>query len=142
MKVGYRCGMKWEELEGSGNLRRHCGSCGHDVFNLDGLTVQQAKKVIWEHQGTRLCVRFTKDGYIQHGGNPFEQLSSQRSGINKLVAGAIAVQVAFAALADDPGQYFFDPFATLAQNIVETTTQVETKFEDEYQGGEVMGVMF
>ena len=127
MILDFECDLRWRDLHGTSNVRRHCERCDHAVYNLSGMTDAQAKQVIEEHEGKKLCVRIvTREGRIVHARNAEQQLRVQRRGSRKLVAAALLVQSAFVAFADEPAESWYDPFRAIAEIL--TPEPVEDKF--------------
>jgi hypothetical protein len=64
IRVASPCKMEWNAMTGDERVR-HCGSCNKDVFNLSGMTRDEAEALIVEKHG-KLCVRYfqRKDGTI------------------------------------------------------------------------------
>ena len=64
IKVASPCSADWDGMIGN-NRQRHCGDCSLDVYNLSGMTKQEAENLIMNSEG-RLCARFFKraDGTI------------------------------------------------------------------------------
>lgn len=58
------CPAKWEDMTGD-DRSRHCAQCDKSVFNLSGMTREEAETLIVAKQG-KLCVRYfqRKDGTI------------------------------------------------------------------------------
>ena len=127
MEVDFECGLQWSDLSGTSNTRRHCEQCDHAVYNLSGMTEDEAKQVLESHRGQKLCIRFvTRNGRVVHARNAVEQLRLQRRGSRKLVAAALMAQAAFVAFADDPAESWYDPFHAIAEML--TPEPVEEKF--------------
>jgi hypothetical protein len=64
IRVATPCSAAWADMKGS-DVVRHCGSCDKDVFNLSGMTREEAELLILAKNGN-LCVRYyqRKDGTI------------------------------------------------------------------------------
>lgn len=56
IKVASPCLADWDAMVGN-NRQRHCGDCKLDVYNLSGMTKQEAENLIMSLEG-RLCARF------------------------------------------------------------------------------------
>ena len=67
IRVASPCTVSWESMSG-GERARHCGKCDLDVFNLSGMTREEAQSLIAGKVG-RLCVRF----YRRHDGTVMTQ---------------------------------------------------------------------
>jgi hypothetical protein len=76
---------------------RHCGVCDKNVFNLSGMTREDAEAVIVAANG-KLCVRYYRraDGTILSGDCPVGQRRVRRRKL--IVAGATVLVVATGAL--------------------------------------------
>lgn len=64
IKVASPCAADWEAMVGN-NRQRHCGDCQLDVYNLSGMTKNEAENLIINAEG-RLCARFYRraDGTV------------------------------------------------------------------------------
>jgi hypothetical protein len=64
IRIASPCSADWNEMYGD-NRKRFCGDCKLNVFNLSGMTRDEAEALIMNAEG-RLCVRFYKraDGTI------------------------------------------------------------------------------
>lgn len=62
--IAWPCHVAWEQMAGSSSVR-HCRQCNLNVYNLSGMTRDEATKLIADHEG-RLCVRFYRraDGAV------------------------------------------------------------------------------
>lgn len=64
IRIASPCQADWNEMYGD-NRRRFCGDCKLNVYNLSGMTRDEAESLIIKAEG-RLCVRFYRraDGTI------------------------------------------------------------------------------
>ncbi len=64
LRVASPCGADWAAMTGDERVR-HCGSCDKKVYDLSGLTRDEAESLIIEKEG-KLCVRYFQraDGTI------------------------------------------------------------------------------
>lgn len=64
IKVASPCSQDWNAMIGD-ERKRFCGSCQLNVYNLSGMTKDEAEQLILNSEG-RLCVRFFKrtDGTV------------------------------------------------------------------------------
>jgi hypothetical protein len=64
IQIASPCSADWNEMYGD-NRKRFCGDCKLNVFNLSGMTTDEAEALIMNAEG-RLCVRFYKrsDGSV------------------------------------------------------------------------------
>lgn len=64
MQIASPCTASWDEMAGDDQVR-YCGECRMNVYNLSGMSRQEAEELVKSHEG-RLCVRFyrRKDGTI------------------------------------------------------------------------------
>lgn len=64
IKIASPCSADWNEMIGN-DQKRFCGSCQKNVYNLSGMTKDDAENLLLNAEG-RLCVRFYKraDGTI------------------------------------------------------------------------------
>jgi len=64
VRVAAPCSQSWEAMEGD-DRSRHCGACRLNVYNLSGMTQEDAAELLRSREG-RLCVRYyqRRDGTI------------------------------------------------------------------------------
>ena len=64
IKIASPCSQDWNEMIGT-ERRRFCGECNLNVYNLSGMSRQEAENLLLNSEG-RLCVRFYKraDGTV------------------------------------------------------------------------------
>lgn len=64
IKIASPCSANWDEMIGD-ERKRFCGDCKLNVYNLSGMTKQEAENLIIGSEG-RLCVRFYRraDGSV------------------------------------------------------------------------------
>ena len=64
VKVASPCSAEWDQMIGD-ERKRFCGSCQMNVYNLSGMTKNEAENLLIQSEG-RLCVRFFKraDGTV------------------------------------------------------------------------------
>lgn len=64
IKIASPCPVSWDEMYGN-ERKRFCGDCKLNVYNLSGMTRDEAENLIMGSEG-RLCVKFYKraDGSI------------------------------------------------------------------------------
>ena len=64
VRIASPCSADWDEMYGD-NRKRFCGDCKLNVYNLSGMTREEAEGLIMKAEG-RLCVRFYKrrDGTV------------------------------------------------------------------------------
>ena len=137
LKMRFECDMRWEDLDGSNDVKRHCGVCDKDVFNLSGMSRERAQRLLAGKE--KPCVRYiSRNGRVVHNGDPSEQLRRQNIGAGKLLAGALIVQAAFMAIVDNPKEFVFDPVAVSKEVI--WGDEIEEKFT--YNESVVTGVVF
>ena len=68
LRAASPCSARWEDMAGDDRVR-HCAACDLDVFNVAGLTREEAATLIRERlvePGGRVCVRLTRraDGTV------------------------------------------------------------------------------
>ncbi|MEE2828445.1 MAG: hypothetical protein VX498_04585 [Myxococcota bacterium] len=70
VRVASPCQQSWDQMQGD-DRSRVCGSCAKHVYNLSGMSSDEALALISRRQG-RLCVRFYRrsDGTILTGDCP------------------------------------------------------------------------
>ena len=64
IKIASPCSANWDEMYGN-ERKRFCGDCKLNVYNLSGMSRQEAENLVTSSEG-RMCVRFYKraDGSI------------------------------------------------------------------------------
>lgn len=64
VRVASPCPASWDEMVGD-NQKRFCGQCKLNVYNLSGMTQNEAENLLMNAEG-RLCVRFYRraDGTV------------------------------------------------------------------------------
>ncbi|HYJ91688.1 MAG TPA: hypothetical protein VEV84_10290 [Pyrinomonadaceae bacterium] len=64
IRIASPCSANWNEMYGNERMR-HCGQCKLNVYNLSGMTRQEAEDLLTNAEG-RLCVRFYRrtDGTV------------------------------------------------------------------------------
>ena len=64
IRIASPCSANWDEMYGNDRMR-HCGQCKLNVYNLSGMTRQEAEDLVTNAEG-RLCVRFYRrtDGTV------------------------------------------------------------------------------
>ncbi len=76
VQIASPCTADWERMTGDHQVR-HCGDCRKDVYNLSGMTHDEAEALILGHHG-ELCVRY----YQRHDGTIL--LSDCTVGVDRL----------------------------------------------------------
>lgn len=56
IKIASPCSADWGAMTGT-DQARFCGQCRKNVYNLSAMTLEEAQRVVAEHEG-HLCVRF------------------------------------------------------------------------------------
>src|SRR5262245_18535458 len=62
LRVASPCTADWDQMTGD-DRSRHCADCKKDVFNISGMTRDEAEELLIERAGN-LCVRY----YERHDG--------------------------------------------------------------------------
>lgn len=64
IKIASPCSANWDEMYGN-ERKRFCGDCKLNVYNLSGMSRQEAENLVTSSEG-RMCVRFYKraDGSV------------------------------------------------------------------------------
>jgi hypothetical protein len=64
IRIASPCSADWNEMYGNDRMR-HCGDCKLNVYNLSGMSRDEAENLVMNAEG-RLCVRFYRrpDGTI------------------------------------------------------------------------------
>ncbi len=88
IRVAAPCGADWSRMEGDERVRA-CGDCQKNVYNLSGMTREEAEALILEKEG-RLCVRYYRraDGTILFGDCG---IGAQRRRGRRVLAGVAAL---------------------------------------------------
>lgn len=96
LRVAAPCTADWAQMEGDERVRA-CGACNKNVYNLSGMTREEAEALILEKEG-RLCVRYYRraDGTILFGDCA---VGVKRRRRRRVVAGAAALLAATGAVA-------------------------------------------
>jgi hypothetical protein len=96
VRVAAPCAVGWDRMTGDERVRR-CGECKLDVYNLSGMTREEAEALI-TGRIDRLCVRFYRrsDGTILTADCPVGSARQQR---RRLVAATAAGGLALGAAA-------------------------------------------
>ena len=70
IRIASPCSADWEQMYGD-DRKRFCGDCKLNVYNLSGMSREEAEALIMNAEG-RLCVRFYKrrDGSVITGDCP------------------------------------------------------------------------
>jgi len=70
IRIASPCSADWEQMYGD-DRKRFCGDCKLNVYNLSGMSLEEAEGLIMNAEG-RLCVRFYKrrDGTVITGDCP------------------------------------------------------------------------
>jgi len=95
IRVAAPCAVGWDRMTGDERVRR-CGECKLDVYNLSGMTREEAEELIASRIG-RLCVRFYRrsDGTILTADCPVGSARRQRRRlVVATAAGGLAVGAA------------------------------------------------
>ncbi len=114
IEVATPCGADWSTMKGD-DRSRFCGMCRLNVFNLSGMTREEAEALI-ENKDGRLCVRFFKreDGTVMTQDCPVGFPARARRSLAVALASVSAVASAVT----------FGAFGYLwTQNQVESTVQ-------------------
>ena len=88
--VAAACPADWNEMQGDDRIR-HCGECRRNVYNLSGMTRDQAEHLVQTHED-RLCVRFFRraDGTMLTTDCPVGLRALRRRAV-RLIAGIAAL---------------------------------------------------
>lgn len=95
------CAEPWDNMHGS-DLKRFCGSCQKDVFNLSSMSRRKANRLI-RKSGGRICVRYARlpNGKMVTTDSSFYQISKRTAGI---AAGVLATTITMSALTYAQGE--------------------------------------
>jgi hypothetical protein len=94
VKVAAPCSADWNSMIGDERVR-FCGQCSFNVYNLSGMTRDEAEDLIRRAEG-RLCVRFYRrsDGTILTDNCPVG-LSAIKRRVSRVAGAAIAALLSF-----------------------------------------------
>jgi hypothetical protein len=94
VKLAYPCKTTWDSMAGDDRVR-YCDKCQLNVYNLSGMTKQQAEKTVSSTEG-RLCVSFYRrtDGTILTQNCPVG-LAAVKQRVANTVSLALSVLVTF-----------------------------------------------
>lgn len=120
IKIASPCSANWDEMYGN-ERKRFCGDCKLNVFNLSGMTKNDAENLLMNSEG-RMCVRYFQrsDGTILTADCPVgwakvkDRLSVFTTAMFSLIialAGGIFT-VSFARKPGDAIRRLITPFAT------------------------------
>jgi hypothetical protein len=93
VEISSPCSVPWESLPGD-ERTRFCGRCRQDVYNIAGLTRNEAQRLIANRDG-RLCARIVRrrDGTVVTADCWSRLRTARRRGLVHLVAVLILVVV-------------------------------------------------
>jgi len=98
IRVASPCKASWDAMEGSEQVR-FCGQCSKNVYNLSGMTREQAEQLIEDTEG-RVCVRFYRraDGTVLTADCPVgaRKLRFRRAAFAAVGAGILALGAVWA----------------------------------------------
>ena len=96
LRVAAPCAADWSKMVGDDRVRA-CGDCNKNVYNLSGMTREEAEALIVDKEG-RLCVRYYRrtDGTILFKDCAIGVVRRRR---RRIVAGAAAVLAATGVVA-------------------------------------------
>ncbi|MEQ1936197.1 MAG: hypothetical protein ABL962_20265, partial [Fimbriimonadaceae bacterium] len=119
VRVAKPCSAAWSQMSGDDRVR-HCQQCKLNVFNLAGMTAEEARDLIRNREG-RTCVRFYRrsDGTLITKDCPMG-VAQVRMRVARLIAtGAGLVLFAFAFGKIDPksGSGKLDGFKDRARKL-------------------------
>jgi hypothetical protein len=113
LRVASPCDMSWEAMEGN-DRARHCSKCRLTVYDISGMTRDEAAALIRAREG-RLCVRFFRraDGTVLTRDCPWGFRAARRRVLALAASGAAALATlsSWAVLAA-PGLRRSEPFAS------------------------------
>ena len=98
IRIASPCKSDWNQMYGD-ERRRFCADCKLNVYNLSGMTRDEAERLVMNSEG-RLCVRFfrRKDGTILTQDCPVGWRAIKRRASRVVVAMSSAVFAFFAGL--------------------------------------------
>lgn len=96
VKVASPCPADWEKMVGDERVR-YCGQCSLHVYNLSGMTKQQAEGLVANAEG-RLCVRYymRADGSILTRNCPVG-LRAVKQRVSRIAGAALSAVIGFFA---------------------------------------------
>lgn len=125
VRIASPCHASWEAMDG-GERVRFCSDCERSVYNLSGMSREEAAALIAEHEG-RLCVRLYRrsDGTILTQNCPAGVRAERFAAIRKTAAAASFVAfLANAAL--HPPTWNFDDSQTTRPNAAIELADLQT----------------
>lgn len=142
VKVASPCSVPWDSMSGDDRIR-HCGQCQMNVYNLSGMTTQDAEQLLGSASQGRMCIRFyrRKDGTIMTDDCPVA-LKKIRDRIRAawvtsvlfvagLMIGPIAAQQMFGA-----------PMATAGEMVPRTMRVIDESVRRNYFSTLITSVLF
>ncbi|NUO48479.1 MAG: hypothetical protein HOV80_06450 [Polyangiaceae bacterium] len=96
LRIASPCNASWDEMVGDERVR-FCGSCTKNVYNVAGMTRDEANVLFRENEGGRVCLRIFKraDGTVITADCP-EGVKKKRIRRLAMVAGGLAASAAAA----------------------------------------------
>jgi hypothetical protein len=94
VEVAAPCSADWNEMAGT-EVKRFCGQCEKNVYNLSGMTKEEAEALIINTEG-RLCVRFYRraDGTILTNNCPVGLRALKRR-VSRMTNATISIVIGF-----------------------------------------------
>lgn len=97
VRIASPCTMSWNEMKGD-DRTRHCGACKLNVYNVAGLTKEEAQELLLKRaSGERVCMRLTRrhDGTIITKDCPVGVSLARRAKLRaaSMVASAVALSL-------------------------------------------------
>ncbi len=98
IRVASPCTANWDEMRGDDRVR-FCGSCEKNVFNLSGMTEEEAESLL-EATNAQICVRFyqREDGTVLTSDCPVGALAVRKKR-RRIAAASVASVFAMLAVA-------------------------------------------
>jgi hypothetical protein len=96
IRIASPCSANWDDMVGDERVR-FCGSCTKNVYNIAGMTRDEANVLFRENEGGRVCLRIFKraDGTVITADCP-EGVKKKRIRRLAMVAGGLAASAAAA----------------------------------------------
>jgi hypothetical protein len=108
VKIAAPCPADWSRMEGTARVR-FCKLCKLNVYNIEELTADEARALIRENEGQRLCVRL----WLRTDGTVITKDCPRGLQLRRRWKRARAGAGVFAALAIVCGQLFAENIRTL-----------------------------
>jgi len=128
IRIASPCSQDWNEMIGT-DRKRFCGECKLNVYNLSGMTSDEAENLLMNSEG-RLCVRFFKraDGSVLTKDCPvgWQAIKRRMSRISTAAASLVFGVVTGLGL----NNYFFDKKEVITMGAIADAENYENQTDN------------